>query len=222
MKKPNKKWIIIGLILLILWVIGKCISSETKSDKTSAQEEKTFNMDSLISEIKKDKSFDIKDVYYNKKDSSLNIAITNKGNVIKKHDYSARYFNTMFYLDSVANIEGVYLYEYRKGESFEKNDYKETLDGYGQRLARYRQKFDKKFLSSWDGSCRPVESYLKKVLNDPSSLEISNTYNNGMNKDSTFAIKTVFRAKNQFNATVVQTIYCNVDFDGNLSEVNIE
>ena len=216
----QKKWIIAGIILFILWVIGTC-AEKGKTNK-SAEIEKKFNMDSLISEVKKDKSFDIKDVYYNAKDSSFNIAITNKDNVIKKHDYSAKYFNTMFYLDSVAKIEGVYLYEYKTGNSLAKNDYKVQLDGYGQRLARYIEKFSKKNLSSWDGSCRPLEKYLKKNLDDPSSLEIVNTWNNGMNKDSTFAIKTTFRAKNRFNATVLQTIYCNVDIDGYLSEIRIE
>lgn len=220
MKKPSKKWIIIGLVVLVLWVIGVC--TDDKAETKVAAAEKPFNMDSLISEIKKDKSFEIKEVYYNKKDSGLSIAITNKDNVIKNHDYSARYFNTMFFLDSIPKIEGVYLYAYKKGNSLEKNDYKERLDGYGQRMARYRNKFDKKFLSSWDGSCRPVEKYLKQVLNDPSSLEISKTWNLGMNEDSTFAIKTVFRAKNQFNAMVLQTVYCNVDIEGNVSDIKTE
>lgn len=223
MEKINKKWIIIGLVLLVLWIIGKCSQNDaSKAETKTIETEKPFNMDSLISVIKKDPSFEIKDIYYNKIDSSLNIAITNKDNVIKNRDYSARYFNTMFFLDSVAKIEGVYLYAYKSGKSLEKNDYKEQLDGYGQRIARFKANFDKKNFSSWDGSCRPVERYLKKILNDPSSLEIVNTWNNGMNKDSTFAIKTTFRSKNEFNATITQAIYCNVDIDGNLSEIRVE
>lgn len=86
----------------------------------------------------------------------------------------------------------------------------------------YAQKFDKKHLSSWDGSYRPVEKYLEKNLNDPSSLEIVNTWNNGMNKDSTFYIKTTFRAKNEYNSLIMSAIYCNVSFDGDVSGVKIE
>ena len=86
----------------------------------------------------------------------------------------------------------------------------------------YREEFDKKFMSGWDGSYRPVEKYLKANLNDPSSLEIVNTWNNGMNKDSTFSIKTVYRARNSFNALVKESIYCNVDINGKLSEIRSE
>jgi hypothetical protein len=218
-RATNKKILKVfgGIIafIILLALIGRC--SETNN--VAQVEEKQFNMDSLITEIKKDKSFDIKEIQYNAKDSSLNIAISNKNSVIKKRDYSARYFNTMFFLDSIPKIEGVYLYAYNKDKPFQKKEY---LDGFGQRFARYKNKFDKQFINSWDGSCRPVEKYLKSILNDPSSLEINNTWNLGMNNDSTFSIKTVFRAKNQFNATVLQTLYCDVDIEGNISNIKKE
>jgi hypothetical protein len=86
----------------------------------------------------------------------------------------------------------------------------------------YVEKFDKKQFNEITGVYKPVRNYLKKNLNDPSSLEIDNTWNLGMNKDSTFAIKTTFRAKNSYNALVLQAMYCNIDFDGNLSEIKID
>jgi len=86
----------------------------------------------------------------------------------------------------------------------------------------YAQKFDKKQFNELSGVYKPVRDYLKKSLNDPSSLEIDKTWNLGMNKDSSFSIKTTFRAKNEYNALVLQAIYCNVDFDGNISDVKIE
>lgn len=223
-KKTNLKILkIIGIVFgsFILLGIFSRITNKDKETLTSVTE-KPFNMDSLISEVKKDKDFEIKEVYYNKKDSSFNIAITNKGNVIKKHDYSAKYFNTMFFLDSVPKIEGIYLYEYVKGKSLEKKDYGNQLDAYGQRTARYRDKFDKKHFNDFSGYYKPVRTYLKENVNDPSSLEIVNTWNLGMNKDSTFAIKTTYRAKNSFNAIVLETIYCNIDMEGKLSEIRTE
>jgi hypothetical protein len=86
----------------------------------------------------------------------------------------------------------------------------------------YAQKFDKKQFNEISGVYKPVRNYLKENLNDPSSLEIDKTWNLGMNKDSTFSIKTTFRAKNEYNALVLQAMYCNVDYDGNLSEIKIE
>lgn len=220
MKKTNKKWGIIGVIVIILWIVGLSINND--NSVTKQEKEKPFNMDSLIATIKKDQLFEVKDVYYNKKDSSLNIAITNKDGVIKRHEYSAKYFNNTFLLDKVAKIEGVYIFEYIKGKAFAKNDYKSQLDGYGQRTARLKEKFDKKLYNAVSGVYKPIRDYLKENLNDPSSLEIDKTWNLGMNKDSSFAIKTTFRCKNQYNALVLQALYCNLDFDGNITNVKIE
>jgi len=89
-------------------------------------------------------------------------------------------------------------------------------------ILTYAQKFDKKQFNELSGVYKPVRDYLKKNLNDPSSLEIDKTWNLGMNKDSSFAIKTTFRAKNEYNALVLQAIYCNVDYDGNVSDVKLE
>lgn len=86
----------------------------------------------------------------------------------------------------------------------------------------YAEKFDKKQFNELRGVYKPVRDYLKKNLNDPSSLEIDKTWNLGMNRDSSFAVKTTFRAKNEYNAIVLQAMYCNIDFDGNLSEIRIE
>ena len=86
----------------------------------------------------------------------------------------------------------------------------------------YRERFDDKNFDGLRGGYKSIRSFLKKNINDPSSLEIVNTWNNGMNKDSTFAIKTTYRAKNAYNATMLQAIYCNIDMDGNLSEIVIE
>jgi hypothetical protein len=91
-----------------------------------------------------------------------------------------------------------------------------------QIVLTYKEQFDKKNFSELFGYYKPVEKYLKANLNDPSSLEIDKTFNLGMNKDSTFATKTTFRARNAFNALVLQSMYCNIDIDGNLSEVRIE
>ncbi|WP_163401487.1 hypothetical protein [Flavobacterium fluviatile] len=86
----------------------------------------------------------------------------------------------------------------------------------------YSERFEEKNFDELRGGYKPIKRYLKENINDPSSLEIVNTWNNGMNKDSTFAIKTTFRAKNAYNALVLQAIYCNLDYDGNLTNISIE
>lgn len=86
----------------------------------------------------------------------------------------------------------------------------------------YVEQFDKKQFNEISGVYKPVRNYLKKNLNDPSSLEIDKTWNLGMNKDSSFAIKTTYRAKNEYNALVMYAIYCNVDMDGNVTDVKVD
>lgn len=86
----------------------------------------------------------------------------------------------------------------------------------------YKEKFDKKQFNEISGFYKPVRDYLKKNLNDPSSLEIDKTWNLGMNKDSSFSTKTTFRAKNEYNALVIQAIYCKVYIDGSIDEIKIE
>lgn len=86
----------------------------------------------------------------------------------------------------------------------------------------YKEQFQKKHFSSWDGSCRPVEKFLKENLNDPSSLEIERTWLVNMNQDSTFNVKTLYRAKNAYNAIVKESIYCRLDMDGNLYDIKVE
>lgn len=86
----------------------------------------------------------------------------------------------------------------------------------------YREKFDEKNFDELRGGYKPVRNFLRKNIDDPSSLEVVNTWNNGMNEDSTFAIKTTFRAKNAYNATVINMMYCNLDINGNISKVRFE
>jgi hypothetical protein len=86
----------------------------------------------------------------------------------------------------------------------------------------YQEQFEKLHFDELFGGYKPIKKYLKENVNDPSSLEIDKTWNLGMTKDSTFSTKTTFRSKNAFNALVLQSIYCNIDMDGNLSEIRIE
>ena len=42
-----------------------------------------------------------------------------------------------------------------------------------------------------------------------------------MSKDSLFSIKTSFRAKNGFGALIIQTINCDIDTKGKISNVEM-
>ncbi|WP_293871659.1 hypothetical protein [Flavobacterium sp.] len=81
-----------------------------------------------------------------------------------------------------------------------------------------KEQFETKYGSATRGY-KPVYEYLKQNLDDPSSLEVANAWNLGMNKDGSFNVKLSFRAKNSFGALKLQTINCTVDKDGSLSNI---
>ncbi len=206
--------------LLIIISIGIAIFTDSPNTKTKKVGSNSINMDSIVSLVEKAKDFEIKEVYYNKKDSSFNIAITNKDNVIKEKDYSIEYFNNEFHLDTISNIEGVYLFEYVKGKSFKTKDYKEPLVFQSARQAKIIEKFDKNFYDKYSKTYTPLDDYLQKSLNDPSSLEYITMDKTGYT-DGVFSIEGSFRAKNGFGALVINNVTCHIDTEGNISNVQV-
>jgi len=184
--------------------------------KKATSTKNNTNIDSIVSVVKKSKDFEIKEVYYNKKDSSFNIAITNKDNVIKEHDYSILYFDNLFHLDKIEEIEGVYLYEYKNGKSFKNDDYNEYLTCESKNLANRIKKFED---SGYEYS---IKSYLEENVDDPTGLEIINKIVLGENADGTFSVKVTFRSKNAFGTLIIHTVTCDVDKDGNGKNIVFE
>lgn len=223
-KKRNAKIFKFGclpfVILPIVVAILVSLGDNKKEGKEQENQKPKINIDSLVIVVKKSKDFDIKEVYYDKKDSSFNIAISNKDNVIKEGDYSITYFNNLFHLDKIEEIEGVYLFEFKKGKSFTNGDYKEPLIFESSNYAKIETKFDNEYYSTYLKGYKPLSDYLKKTLNDPSSLEFESSkkvaYNNNV-----FTIESTFRAKNSFGALVLNNVTCDIDTKGNISNVQL-
>lgn len=220
-KVPLFLKIVLGILagILVIGFIGSLFMPSEKEYAEAYRKEHATNMDSVVRVVKKDSLYEIKDAYYNPKDSSFNISFTNKDEVITDKDYSTVYFNDTYHLDSLNEVEGIYLYAYRPGKSLFKGDYSKPLTYDSKRLARITQAFDEKYFSEYRNSYTPVYDYLHTNLDDHSSLEIIKFWNLGMNADSTFEIKETFRAKNAFGALILQTINCNVDKSGNVTNV---
>ena len=205
--------ILIGLPILFV-TISILIYAPSYSDTNKVTREKIVNIDSLVALIKSDKLFEIKDVYYNPKDSSLNIAFTNKGNVIKEENYSSTYFSGTYNLDQIKYIDGPYLYEYKKGKYFKNGDYNEYLNCSSRRAAKLFDKFKSEYCSIYK-ECTPLTEYIKKSLNDPGSYE-SNEISVDWIRGNHFMVTNIFRAKNGFGVLVLQKCTADVDSFGNI------
>lgn len=81
-----------------------------------------------------------------------------------------------------------------------------------ERDAKWKEGF-----SSWNGSHRQLEKYIKEHMNDEDSYEHVQTlaYDNG----SYYAVTTVFKGKNKFGAIVKQTVTAKVAIDGSIIEI---
>ena len=81
--------------------------------------------------------------------------------------------------------------------------------------------FYNSFVSSWDGSCRPVVKAVKETMHDPNSFEhvksevFSVTGEKGM-----FIVEMTFRGKNAFNATVTNKVSAKLTKDGNILKIS--
>jgi len=81
-----------------------------------------------------------------------------------------------------------------------------------QRLATERKENIKRQFSSWDGSHRNLERYIKSSMNDPDSYKhVETRYaDNG----SYLTVSTTFRGKNAFGGVVKNTIVAKISLDG--------
>ena len=71
--------------------------------------------------------------------------------------------------------------------------------------------------SSWDGSVRQVERYLKNNLKDPDSYESIEWSNVVKQDDGSFIVRHKYRAKNSFGGYVVEEKYFTLDSSGNVT-----
>jgi ribosomal protein L7/L12 len=208
------------VVLFILFLMG--VFNNKKPDQSIASQSKNatkINIDSIIELIKKDPLFEIKDVYYNKSDSTLNIAFTNKDNVITEKNYSTLYFNKTYHIDSLSCFDGVYLFAFKKGRSLKKGDYKEYLLCESKRAGKLIEAFKDNFCVQ-DIECTALSSAIKKQLNDPDSYE-SQKIKVEWEEGNKFKVTNEFRAKNAFGAKVLNLCTAIVDIDGNVYDLKI-
>lgn len=228
MKRRNQL-IVIAFIMaaVIILIIIRITSSPrplpvTVSTETHAQDSilSVQRIDKLVAALKNDTVYEIKEVYYNPMDSSLNIAVTNKNNVIKLHAVTAQYFYKNYQIGSYNQIEGTYIFEYQNGLSFAKGNYKKPLFYDSKNLNAKVEAFKAKYYDDYLKTFRPLYKNLKENIKYPESIEIDNS-GCELNENGTFHCKAIFRAKNEAGITEVQTAECDIDNEGTVTNFDL-
>jgi len=226
MKKVIKYVLYAAAAFLILMIVVVIVEIP-KANKEMAAEEKVkqdslawvYNIDTLIARVKRDTTYQVKDVYYNTKDSTLNVAYVYKEGDIT---YSSA-FDDNYHINDYPQVDGVTQYAWVEGKSLSKGDYdyKNHLTANSKRWGRRMAAFKDKFFTPY-GIWMPVKDYLKKNLDDPGSLQIEGSFDPDLNRDGTYRIKTLFRAKNAFGALTKHAIYTDIDTAGNVVKAQLD
>ena len=212
--KKIVKWvlsIISGFIVLIIALTifsvkkyGPEIEKQSLEKQKILEKKQQLKLDSIISQIKTDKDIKVIKVDYTT-DSTLKIYLSTE-----KSEITAAGFDNLYQIMDLGNISEIEVY---------KKDMKESSFGY--RTQAKVDNFKKEFVSSYNGSCRPVIDYIKEGMNDQSSFEHVRTFVTPI-LNGNFEIKTVFRGKNAFGGVVLNTSYAEVSPSGNIVSFKME
>lgn len=215
-KKPNqkkKRTILILSIIALLFAIGQFApkSDDTNLGNTEMTEKVESEnlgakkkLDSVISVMQAQKEYRISKVQY-LPDSTLRIDLSSD-----KSQVNAQFIDIYYDVLSIGNVAEIEVYIKNKLQS-----------AFGQHTGERLDFFNKNFISSYDGSCRPVELAIKSQMNDPRSYEHNATSVNPL-LNGNFEIKTSFRGKNRIGAVVLNNAQAEVSKSGTVVSLNFE
>jgi hypothetical protein len=221
--QPSKKWkpwhkwtlgILIGFVVLMAIAVN---SSDIPSKlATSVAKPKTY--DSLIGAIMKCEDYKVKEAVV--KEDTLFVAVTNPTSEIKNG--SANYFLANYALQDSKDIAVSVIYKYDASKSIAKGTYTKPA---GMMIADWKRKeiqerWAKEYISSWDGSCRPLEVYLKERMNDADSYENVDTRYLYKPELNAMWVVNRFRGKNAFGGKVLNEVEAIISLNGTVIEVS--
>jgi hypothetical protein len=174
-------------------------------------------VDTLISEIRKDPNYNIKEIFYRSNDKSLNIVTGDKDDLENSSFNLNAYFSENYKVYDFKEINTLNFYDFKKGKV--SDDYLSPTIAATRELDKKRVVFLEEYPYSNSSGFYFVERYLKQNIGDPSSLKMEKSFLLDINKNGTFATETIYRAKNENGVKTLYTLYCDVDKDKNMSNI---
>jgi uncharacterized protein YneF (UPF0154 family) len=198
---------ILSLFILSGIIVGIFVKPTERNKSVSINPEihaaAKKKLDSTIAAIKVEKEFKVDSIIYTQ-DSILKVYVRTSKTI------SANYFDVMYDVFKIGNVSEIELYKKGKLEST-----------FGYHTEQKIQGFKSSFISSWDGSCRPVESYIKKTMHDPDSYKHESTVVYPL-VNGNFTIETKFRGKNGFGALVLNSAVAEVSGSGQIISFDLQ
>ncbi|MWN89879.1 hypothetical protein GQ597_04025 [Gilliamella sp. Pra-s65] len=224
----SKKKAIITTVLIVVWFIICGI----EGGKEREEQEKTFisefnlnkkeivsQINQLIIEKKYDEAVSLADKYHSAKDQTvLELADQARLELLKLKNQQ-KIDDLLNKLKDVPETElekQIELYDELLTVDPENSEYKTQNAKLQKELER--QKLINSQFSSWDGSHRNLEKYIKSKMNDPDSFKHVETKYIDNGSDNLIII-TSFRGKNAFGGVIVNTVTATVDLDGNITSI---
>lgn len=206
--KTNKKiFKIMGGIFLAILLLGLIPTFFVDNDKIMADinkkssEQAQKKLDSVISLIKTDQTIKTTKVEYTK-DSILTIHIPAKDEMVY-----AMAFDNLYDILKIGNVNEI--------EVYQKNV---LISSFGHNTQAKFDEFKNNYTSSFDGSCKPLNNYIKQQMNDPSSFEHDKTFITPL-LNGNYQVKTIFRGKNAFGGIVLNSVYAEISPKGEILSV---
>lgn len=191
--------LIFGLPLIISLFIDE--DKITKDIDKAAGEKAKMQLDSIINLIKTDQTIKTTKVEY-RIDSVLEIHIPPKDDKVY-----AMAFDNLYKIMDIGNVSEI--------EVFQKGTLISTV---GHKTQLKLDEFKSKFVSSYDGSCKPLNDYIKQQMNDPSSFEHDRTFITPL-LNGNYQVKTIFRGKNAFGGVVLNSVFAEITPSGQILSV---
>lgn len=224
----SKKKAIITTVLIVVWFIICGI----EGGKEREEQEKTFisefnlnkkeivsQINQLITEKKYDEAVSLADKYHSAKDQTvLELAEQARSELIKLKNQQKidDLLNKLKDVPETKLEKQIELYDELLTLDPENSEYKTQNAKLQKELER--QKLINSQFSSWDGSHRKLEKYIKSKMNDPDSFKHVETKYIDNGSDNLIII-TSFRGKNAFGGVIVNTVTATVDLDGNITSI---
>jgi hypothetical protein len=210
----NTILILLGAVLLFSGLVWTKMYIAAKEKEKSEQLNRSHiaNIQNLLAKIKGDSLYEVKDAIY--RDSAVLVAV---GNPDKSG--TEAYFDKKYRVNSYDNINMVFIYQYDSATPLQTVSFEDALMAKGKKLGKFQDEWVSRFIDTLDGSCKPLNNYLKARLYSPASFKNQETVYQPANIHKMQVI-CKFRSVDSSGAKILNQVTALIDSAGTIISVD--